>query len=167
MCESTTAYRKETSSIEVEEVESLPSLVHRNGGETYLRLRQLRRFHPRSRLLLTVVHKPHLSVPCRAEAFTTGPVYTSHRVCSCGPHNAQSYRHPQMCQPRRLMLRTCLECGSKKTPLQPVPSRPMLSTPLAACLKCGGDSLQPLLSHPLLSYPRLPGCLEYGSKTRL
>ena len=40
---------------------------------------------------------------------------------------------------------------------------PHTITLLAACLECGGENLQPLLSHPLLSHPHLPRIWQQDS----
>ena len=83
--------------------------------------------------------------------------------------------------PWRLMLRpsqqTVPVCGEPECENQPCNAKPgqttgkpkfcvtpiQHTTLLAACLECGGKNLQPSLSHPLLSRPRM----EHGSKPRL
>ena len=112
-------------------------------GKTCLWLRRLLRFQARSRLFDRRAQTT--SVPPGAEAFTAGPVSI--------PATASA-----------AAVRTTV----------PVPADVSATAPdvealtrLAACLECGGENLQPLLSHPFLTPPQLPGCLEYGSKTRL
>ena len=141
--ESTAAYRMETSSMEVEKVQSRASVVHRNGEN--MSAAQTIAAVPGSIAPFFYRRSQTRSVPPGAEAFTAG--------------------HAE--------IPATASVAAVRTTV-PVPADVPATAPdaeaftlLAACLECGGENLQTLQSHPLLSPPRLLGCLEYGSKTCL
>ena len=72
-------------------------------GETCVRLRRLLRFQARSRLSLTVVHKPHLCLPVPRRHSQQGP--STFQPPRLPLRSAQQYRYAHILQPRRLMLR--------------------------------------------------------------
>ena len=150
VCGITAAYSMDPSSMEAEEVQSRSASVSISTGITCLWLRRLLRFQ--AYLCLRVRgHSPQLPS-------TFQPPRLLLRF-------AQQNRNAQMWRPRRLMLRPSQQSSWSAASQSARTSRALRNgakyrtiTPLAACMECGGESLQPLLSQPLFITP---------SKTRL
>ena len=109
-------------------------------GKTYLRLRRLLRFQARLRLFLTVVHKPHLRLRVLRLSQQGPSTFQPPRLLL---RSAQQYQYPQMCQPRRLMLR----------PSHSLP--PALSLAAKTCNRC---------NYTRYRYYHPPNCLYAWNK---
>ena len=168
VCESTTAYGLETSSMEVEEIQSRSaSVVHRNGqnmcGSDDCCGSRLDRVFLDRRAQTT-------PVPPGAEAFTAGPVDVPTTASAAAVRITVPVRADvtATAPDDEALTAELLVCGDPECENQPCLAEPgqttVLSHPLLPAWSVAAKTRNRFYHTP---YYRTPDCREYGSNTRL
>ena len=157
--------------MKVEEVQSrCASVVHRNGQN--MSAAQTTAAVPGSIASFIGRRAQTTSVPPGAEAFTAGTVDIPATATAAAVRTTVRVPVPAdvpaTAPDAEALTAELLVCGEPECEKQPciaesgqtTTGKPKFcflhSTSGDTCLECGGENLQPLLSHPLSSHPRLP-----------